>query len=129
MDPEYMTTTGYKSWSGILYNNTAVKTTNLIHNHLWITWHPNCSPILPKSGASRLMMTTQEFNFLLAISEFGWSRAQYHWYYLWLYDSEASENVAGSNGRVPVTRKQKSRGSEQIAVDQVFRRAPKSLNA
>ena len=49
-----MTTTGYKNWIGILHNNTAMNLTNLIHNHLWITWHPYCSRILPKSGVSRL---------------------------------------------------------------------------
>jgi hypothetical protein len=75
------------------------------------------------------MMTTQEFNFLLAISEFGWSRAQYHWYYLWLYDSEAGEDVGGSSVRPMLTRKQKSRTREQTGRDPVFKRATKSLNA
>jgi len=63
------------------------------------------------------MMTTQEFNFLLAISEFGWSRAEYHWYYLWLYDSESSD-VGGSNLRAPLPRKPRLRVAQQIQRDQ-----------
>ena len=50
------------------------------------------------------MMTTQEFNFLLAIAEFGWSRAEYHWYYLWLYDPDANDG-GGSNSRPTITGK------------------------
>jgi hypothetical protein len=57
------------------------------------------------------MMTTQEFNFLLAISEFGWSRAEYHWYYLWLYDSE-TDHVGGSNLQSPLAAKPRLREAE-----------------
>jgi len=36
-------------------------------------------------------MTKQEFYFLQAIADFGWSRAEYHWYYVCLCDSEADD--------------------------------------
>jgi hypothetical protein len=66
------------------------------------------------------MMTTQEFNFLLAISEFGWSRAEYHWYYLWLYDSETND-AGESNLRAPLPRKPRLRAAQKSGGDQSFK--------
>jgi len=67
------------------------------------------------------MMTTQEFNFLLAISEFGWSRAEYHWHYLWLYDSEANDDAGGRNVPPPLTRKARAREAGKSGRDQGFK--------
>jgi len=47
-------------------------------------------------------MTTQEFNFLMAIAQFGWSKAEYHWTYLLLFDPEGND-VAKFRLRSPVT--------------------------
>ena len=63
------------------------------------------------------MMTTQEFNFLLAISEFGWSRAKYHWHYLWLYDSE-SDDINAPNLQASLLRKVQPCGFNKIRRNQ-----------
>jgi len=59
------------------------------------------------------MMTTQEFNFLLAISEFGWSRAEYHWHYLWLFDPER-DDVNARNLQASLLRKVQPGGFDKI---------------
>jgi hypothetical protein len=57
-------------------------------------------------------MTLQEFNFLLAIAEYGWSKAEYHWTYLLLFDPDGND-VAKYRLRLPVTVGRTRRSNEK----------------
>ena len=64
-------------------------------------------------------MTIQEFNFLLAIAQYGWGKAQYHWTYLLLFDPEGND-VAKFRLRSPVnvgrTRRTEKTGKSKCVI-------------
>lgn len=59
-------------------------------------------------------MTIQEFNFLLAIAEYGWTKAEYHWTYLLLFDPEGND-VAKHRLRSSITLGRTRRAIEKAA--------------
>jgi len=62
------------------------------------------------------MMTIKEFDFLLAISEFGWTRAEYHWNYLRLFPSDDDKGL-----RPALTPRPRRREAERNGRDHGFK--------
>jgi hypothetical protein len=71
---------------------------------------PSLLPVDKVGGI--IMMTIKEFNFLLAIAEFGWTRAEYHWNYLRLFYSEDDNGLRAALPQKPRRRESELNGRD-----------------